>query len=136
MAKKILLIEDDPYFARLLAMQLVANDYHVKAADDVYTAVDEVKNNKPDLIILDIGLPLVNGFVVIDQLKAMHPIAQIPFIVLSGQEPASIKAQAVRTDAIALLQKPPDSAELLAIIRKALGQHDAKDDSPTRRPDG
>lgn len=137
MDKKILLIEDDPYFARLLAMQLAANDYHVAAACDVYAAIDEVKKDKPDLIILDVGLPLVDGFVVIDQLKAMYPIAQIPFIVLSGQDPAIVKKQAVRTDAVALLQKPPEPAELLAIVRKALGQPNTADVSPTqRRPDG
>ena len=117
--KKILLIEDDQSFARLLAMQLAANDYEIRTAHDGYRAVVEVEREKPDLIILDIGLPLVDGFVVIDKLRAMHPIAQIPFIVLSGQSAGTLKQQAVRSDAFALFQKPPDNAELLAAVRRA-----------------
>jgi len=119
--KTILLIEDDQSFARLLAMQLVANDYHVNTAHDVYEATKEAQREKPDLVILDIGLPLVDGFTVIDKLKAMYPIAQIPFIVLSAQSREAVQLRAVRTDAFALLQKPPDNAELLSEIRKALG---------------
>jgi DNA-binding response OmpR family regulator len=119
--KTILLIEDDQSFARLLAMQLIANDYRVNTAQDVYEATKEAQREKPDLVILDIGLPLVDGFVVIDKLKAMYPVRQIPFIVLSGQGPETVKQQAVRTDAFALMQKPPDNAELLATIRRALG---------------
>jgi two-component system, OmpR family, KDP operon response regulator KdpE len=119
--RRILMIEDDCNFARLLSMQLTANGYECAIAPDIYMAVNEASNRKPDLIILDIGLPLVSGFVVIDKLKAMSPLNQAPFIVLSGQDRNLTRDQALKAGASAYFAKPPDNADLLLAIRTTLG---------------
>src|SRR5580765_8587975 len=99
--KQILVIEDDKAFARLLEMQLTANGYDVAVADDVHVAVSEAAYQRPDLILLDIGLPVVNGFAVIEKLKAKPALSKVPFIVRSGRDCANTAEQAVKAGAAA-----------------------------------
>jgi DNA-binding response OmpR family regulator len=120
-ARKILVIEDDKDFARLLSMQLQANGYAVATAVDVHAATTEAACDKPDLILLDVGLPLVNGFAVIQKLKAKPALSQVPFIVISGRDRALTGDQAMKAGAAAYFCKPAGNTDLLLAIRKALG---------------
>jgi len=119
--KQILLIEDDKDFARLLSMQLAANGYGVAVAGDVHLAVSETSFQKPDLILLDIGLPVVNGFAVIEKLKSKPALQNVPFIVMSGRDRGITEQQAVTAGAAAYFCKPAANTDLLLAIRKALG---------------
>ena len=119
--KQILLIEDDKDFARLLSMQLAANGYGVAVAGDVHLAVSETSFQKPDLILLDIGLPVVNGFAVIEKLKSKPALQNVPFIVMSGRDRGITEQQAVKAGAAAYFCKPAANTDLLLAIRKALG---------------
>ena len=75
----------------------------------------------PDLIILDLGLPVGDGFVVIQRLRAIVSLAHIPIIVLSGRDPALNAERALLAGAQAFFQKPADNNVLLAAIERALG---------------
>jgi DNA-binding response OmpR family regulator len=117
--KKILIIEDDQDFVRLLVMALLANHYDVSVAADASSAIREARK-EPDLILLDIGLPAGDGFIVMERLKGIPSLAGIPVIVVSARDPATNKDRALKAGAKAFFQKPADNEELLAAVRGAL----------------
>jgi DNA-binding response OmpR family regulator len=120
--KKLLIIEDDRDFVRLLAMSLRANDYEVSIASDAIAAISEALKQLPDLILLDIGLPAGDGFLVMERLKAQSLLASIPVIVVSARDPAANRERALKGGASAFFQKPADNDELMAAIKHALGE--------------
>ena len=118
--KKILIIEDDLDTRQFLSIRLKANDYNTVLASDAISAISSAQKEKPDLIILDLGLPGGDGFEVMARLRSLKPVARIPIIVLSARDPAANKARALKEGAAAFLQKPADNDELLAAIRSQL----------------
>jgi DNA-binding response OmpR family regulator len=76
----------------------------------------------PDLVILDLGLPAGDGFLVLERMRGLADLAAIPVIVLSARDPAGNKQRAIDAGAAAFFQKPPDNHEFLAAIRQALGE--------------
>lgn len=121
-AKKILVVEDDVDLRLGLQLRLQATGYRVVAASDASSAVDVARNEKPDLALLDIGLPAGNGFLVAQQLRALELQSPIPIIYITGRDPSSNRLRAKEESAFAYFQKPVDNDELLAAIRIALGQ--------------
>jgi DNA-binding response OmpR family regulator len=75
---------------------------------------------KPDLVILDLGLPAGDGFVVMDRINKNDRLANIPVIVLTGREAANNESRALEAGAVAFFQKPVDDTKLLYAIYKAL----------------
>jgi DNA-binding response OmpR family regulator len=120
--KKILIVEDDADVRMGLHVRLKANNYDVFFAGDALSSLAEARKHEPDLILLDLGLPAGDGFVVMDRLKAMPALAIIPVIVVSGRSGAANRERALKAGAKAFLEKPVDNAELLAVIRQALGE--------------
>jgi DNA-binding response OmpR family regulator len=86
------------------------------------SAISEARKHQPDLIILDLGLPAGDGFVVLERFRANTYLAVIPVIVVSGRDIHGNKERALEAGARAYLQKPWDDSELLAIIAQLLGQ--------------
>jgi DNA-binding response OmpR family regulator len=72
------------------------------------------------LIILDIGLPGGSGFLVMERLTSLMPVASIPVVVLTARDPHANRERAMKAGAVAFLQKPVDNDELLNTVRKAL----------------
>lgn len=120
--KRILIIEDDPHVRLGYHVRLKANNYDTFFAADALASVTEARKHQPDLIILDLGLPAGDGFVVMERLKANTHLAVIPIIVVSGRDPSANRQRALRAGAKAFLQKPVDNEELLAVIRQCLGE--------------
>ena len=118
---KILIVDDDQDLRRGLNIRLRANGYDTAFAQDAIAAISEARKVHPDLIILDIGLPGGDGFVVMDRLKDIASLACIPVIVLSARDPEGNKQRAMEAGADAYFQKPADNEQLLTAIRKALG---------------
>jgi two-component system KDP operon response regulator KdpE len=73
------------------------------------------------LIILDLGLPVGDGFVVLDRLQSSDVLCGIPVIVLSARDPQANEERALRAGAAAFFQKPADNDELMNVIRASLG---------------
>ena len=119
---KILLVDDDKDVLRALSMRLKANGYGVVFAGDGIAAVSVARNEVPDVIILDIGLPGGDGFTVMERLGSILPVAQVPVIILTARDISGNEARARAAGAIAFLQKPVDNDILLETIQAALGQ--------------
>jgi DNA-binding response OmpR family regulator len=120
--KKILIVDDDEYLLLGLAAKLKANGYAVVTAMDGVAAIASARRETPDLIILDLGLPAGDGFLVLERLSAMTDLLATPVIVLSAWDPTNNKQRALKAGAVAFFQKPPDNREFLSAIRHALGE--------------
>jgi DNA-binding response OmpR family regulator len=121
-AKKILIVDDDEYLLLGLAAKLKANGYAVVTAMDGVSAVAITRREVPDLIILDLGLPAGDGYLVLERLRAMGDQVATPVIVLSAWDPVNNKQRSLQAGAVAFFQKPPDNREFLSAIRHALGE--------------
>jgi DNA-binding response OmpR family regulator len=120
--KTILIVDDDPDVRLGLHVRLKANHYEVIFAVDGMAGIAEARKHTPDLIILDLGLPAGDGFSVLERLKANDSLSLIPVIVVSARDRSVNMDRALKAGAKAFLQKPVDNAELLAVIRQALGE--------------
>ena len=119
--KKILIVEDDPDIRKGMSVRLKASGFDTFVASDVVTSLIMARKHVPDLIILDLGLPAGDGFLVIERLKIIPALALIPIIIVSGRTGLPNQELAQEAGVKAFLQKPVDNAELLAVIRKTLG---------------
>jgi two-component system KDP operon response regulator KdpE len=119
--QKILVVDDDPDLVRALRLRLRANNYEVATASDGYTAIAQAQKERPALIILDLGLPVGDGFVVLDRLQSSDTLSGVPIIVLSARDPQANEERALKAGASAFFQKPADNDELLNLIRVSLG---------------
>lgn len=121
-AKRILVVEDDPDQRLAINVRLRAEKYDVVFAGDGASAVGAAQRDRPDLIVLDLGLPGGDGFTVLERLRAIPRLAGIRVIVLTAQDPAATRDRTLALGAESFFQKPVDSAEFLAAIRAALGE--------------
>jgi DNA-binding response OmpR family regulator len=120
--KKILVIEDDADVRLGYQVVLKANNYATCFAADAMCAISEARKQQPDVIILDLGLPAGDGFVVLERLRANTQLAMIPVIVVSGRHRSGNKERAFGIGAKAFLQKPWDDEELLRLIAQLAGR--------------
>jgi len=84
MAKKILIIEDDKFLRELIGQKLLKEGYDIVEAVDGEKGIKSIKDEKPDLVLLDLILPGMDGFEVLTKIKKDAGIAQIPVIILSN----------------------------------------------------
>jgi DNA-binding response OmpR family regulator len=82
--KKILIVEDDKFLRELIVQKLLKEGYETSEAVDGEQGVKKVKEEKPDLVLLDLILPGIDGFEVLSQKKEDSNVAQIPVIILSN----------------------------------------------------
>ena len=116
--KKILIVEDDPDVLRGLHVRLRAHHYDTSSAEDAISCMAEARKSEPDLIILDLGLPAGDGFLLMDRFKKVPSLASVPVIVVSGRDIRENQRKIIQSGAKAFLQKPVDNAMLLAVIRQ------------------
>ncbi len=120
--KKILIVEDDADMRLALNVRLRAHHYDVCFAADATMSIMEARKQQPDLILLDLGLPGGDGFVVMQRLQSMPQLAVIPVVVVSARDQQANEERALRAGARAFLQKPVDNDRLLQTIREVLGE--------------
>jgi DNA-binding response OmpR family regulator len=119
---KIMIVDDDPDLRQALRLRLRANKYETVNAVDGYSAIAMAYKERPDLIILDLGLPAGDGFVVLDRLQKDDKLSAIPVIVLTARDPQANERRVLRAGAAAFFQKPADNAELMDVIRATLNE--------------
>jgi DNA-binding response OmpR family regulator len=119
---KILIVDDDPDLCQALKLRLRANHYDTVHAVDGYSAIALAYKEHPNLIILDLGLPAGNGFVVLARLQDDDKLSRIPVIVLTARDPQGNEQRALQSGACAFFQKPADNAQLLDVIHATLVQ--------------
>lgn len=84
MAKKILIVEDDKFLRDLITQKLSNENFDVVIAQDGEEGIRKIEDEKPDLVILDLLLPQIDGFEVLKRMKANQKIADTPVIILSN----------------------------------------------------
>jgi DNA-binding response OmpR family regulator len=119
--EKILIVDDDQDIRRLLGVRLKNQGYDAVFAGDAISAVNQARHERPDLILLDLGLPAGDGYLVMQRLRAMPTLEGIPVIVVSARDPVVEEEQLAAAGADAFFRKPFDYDELLVAIGRALG---------------
>jgi two-component system, OmpR family, KDP operon response regulator KdpE len=113
----ILVVEDEPPIRRLLRTTLGANDYRTLEAGTGAEALSALRHHRPDLVLLDLGLPDVDGLRLIADIRKLGPV---PIVVLSSRGDEAAKVAALDSGADDYVTKPFGADELLARIRAAL----------------
>lgn len=120
MAAKILVADDDPMLQRLIMNTLKLEQYEVVIASDGQQALERARSEKPDLIILDVMMPIKNGFEVCAELRKMPETAALPVIILSGLGQVQEKIAGLKSGADEYVTKPVDPRELLTRVEMLL----------------
>ena len=120
--KKVLIVEDDPITRQVLQAAIAAAGYEVVVAVDANAALMEVQKKKPDIVMLDIGLPAGGGFTFLQRLKLFPALSSIPIVVVSGKERATTEPRAREAGTAAYLEKPVKPEEVLATIERFVGK--------------
>jgi two-component system, OmpR family, KDP operon response regulator KdpE len=123
----VLIVEDEPQLLRALAINLRARRYDVQTAADGTTALRLAGRRPPDLVILDLGLPDIDG---VDVIHGLRGWSQIPIVVLSARQDQADKVAALDAGADDYLSKPFGMDELLARLRAALRRATPEDNQP------
>lgn len=113
----VLVVDDDPAILRTLSINLRARGYDVETAGDGRSALQIVDERMPDVVILDLGLPDLDGVAV---LKRLRTHARVPIVVLSARHESDDKVEALDEGADDYVTKPFELEELLARVRAAM----------------
>ncbi|MFF7794016.1 response regulator [Streptomyces sp. NPDC007991] len=114
---RVLVVEDDPQLVRALVINLEARQYGVDAAPDGTTALRLAAARRPDVVVLDLGLPDMDG---VDVIKALRGWSRTPILVLSARTASEEKVAALDAGADDYITKPFSMGELLARLRAAV----------------
>ena len=118
--KKILIVDDEVELVELMSIRLKASGYEVVAMHDGENVLEKTRAEKPDLIILDIMLPKVDGYKICVSLKENTAFRKIPVILLTAKDPAHDADQIQASGADECFIKPFEHKQLLAKIRELI----------------
>lgn len=117
---KILIVDDDYVFQQDISGKLASNEYITEVADDGFEAGIKVKEFQPDLIILDLFMPIMDGFEVCRHIKEDTTKSHIKIIVLTGESTKENREKAMNAGADLFLNKPVDENVLIQYIENLL----------------
>ena len=110
---RVLVVDDEPRILKFLELRLKASGYEVLTADNGLEALEQVEAQEPDLLVLDVVMPGMDGFETLRQVRAL---SSVPVIILSGKEASSDKVRGLDLGADDYLAKPFSPDELVARI--------------------
>ena len=116
--KRILIADDDPVILRLIQVNLELEGYQVITANNGQEAVDTALKESPDLVILDIMMPRLDGYQACEQLKASDATKDIPVIFLSAKAQQGDIEKGKSFGVVDYLTKPFDPSELLEVVER------------------
>lgn len=117
---KILVVDDETDVVNFIERTLKSEGFDVVCAYDGIGALDVVSTEKPDLVLLDIMMPMMSGYEVCEQIKSNPQTQAIPIICVTSAHAPDARTQSLRVGASALIVKPFLPAELVAQIRRYL----------------
>jgi len=120
MGKKILIVDDEPDAVELLSIRLKSNGYDVISALDGKACLKKAVEEKPDLVILDILLPKINGFEVCKRLKERDETKDIPVIMLTALAKEQDLSKGLEEGVDCFITKPFNPEDLLCEIKTVL----------------
>jgi two-component system KDP operon response regulator KdpE len=119
-SKLIMIVEDDKDLMLAMSVRLIAQGFTTIAAHDAASAIQLAATRKPDLILMDLGLPDSNGFVVMEIVSQLKSVSTVPMIVVSARPAEVYRQAALMAGAKDYLQKPFDNEALIAAIKREL----------------
>ncbi len=121
MAKKILVVDDEPDILKVVIFRLQKEGYEVKTAIDGQMAIDMLSEERPDMVLLDITLPLLNGFEVCKRIKSDENLKDIPVMFLTASTASEgFKERAESVGSQGYMFKPFDYELLLEKVKKLI----------------
>lgn len=129
---RVLIVEDDPQLCRALEINMRARHYQVHSAHHGGTALDVAAHHAPDVVILDLGLPDMDG---VDVVRGLRGWSSAPIIILSARDSQASKIAALDAGADDYVTKPFGMGELLARLRAALRRGSPADATPVVQTD-
>lgn len=118
--KKILLVDDNASYAEILSMNLESAGYRVQVVEDGLEALNRARQMHPDLILLDLMLPHLNGHKVCKLLKMDKTLQSIPVIMITSRDTREDRTVALQAGADGFLAKPVDSENVLHTLSRYL----------------
>jgi CheY-like chemotaxis protein len=125
MPAKILIVEDDAVARTVLVSALKPDKYEIAISPDALSALSQARKQKPDLILLDLGLPAGGGYTFLQRLKQLPDLSVIPVIVVSGYDAKTHEPRTSAAGVSAYLQKPVKPEEVRAAVRRYLSDQDS-----------
>jgi len=123
----VLVVDDEPHIVRTLRINLRARDYEVESAGDGRSALQIMQERTPDVVLLDLGLPDMDG---VDVLRRIRETSTVPVVVLSARQDSDDKIEALDAGADDYVTKPFGMDELLARVRAAARRSASAAESP------
>ncbi len=118
--KKILVVDDEPNIVKLVSFILANNGYDVLEASSGAEGIKKAKAEKPDLIVLDVMMPKMDGFEAARKLRADKATSSIPILMLSSKAQFEDKMKGIDSGAMDYVTKPFDKQELLEKVQECL----------------
>lgn len=119
---RILVVEDSSMTRKVIKRSLEMDGYEVVEAEDGYHALAELHHSKPDLVLLDLILPGMDGYEVLGKIREDQALSTLPVIILTSRDSLLDKARGKFSDSDAYLTKPFSPEELLSQVKKHLRQ--------------
>ena len=116
--KKVLIVDDEPDFAQMIKMRLEANSFEVVTANDGMEGLKKAEAEAPDLILLDVMMPGMDGLEVLKKLRETKTTRLTPVVMLTAKRESKFIFKSQELQATDYLMKPCDSKELLDMVRK------------------
>ena len=123
---KILIADDEPHIRRILQFLLEQAGYQVVAATDGREALDLVAKERPDLALLDVMMPHLDGFAVLEQLRSVRETQRLPVVMLTARGESTARVRGLKVGANDYMAKPFDHEELLARVANLLDSSQAQ----------
>ncbi|WP_310695649.1 response regulator [Marinospirillum sp.] len=123
MMAKILLVEDDEPLLKLLDALLEQAGYQVETAGNGERALKKLEKQRPDLVVCDIQMPVMDGFELLKKVRTTPAWADLPFVFLSGLDSSEDQKLGCELGADDYLTKPANRDQLVAAIEMRLGKH-------------
>lgn len=120
MSQSVLVVDDEPMARTLLRLMLVRAGFEVSEAENGFDALEKVEGNLPDLILLDVMMPGMDGFTVCQKVRAREETAELPIIMLSAKTDSDSINRGLLVGATKYLTKPISPEELTKHVRSAL----------------
>ncbi len=117
---KVLIVDDEPDVVSLIERTLTSDGFEVVKAYDGIGALDLISTEKPDLVLLDLMMPMMSGYEVCQQIKSNPQTRDIPVVCLSSAHTPDARAHSLKAGAVELITKPFFPQELIAQIRRHL----------------
>lgn len=122
---KILVIEDQPQMRKNICLILEMENFHVRSADNGRTGLDMIRQERPDLVLCDVTMPVMDGQEVLEELRAAPATATLPFIFLTANSEKTDVRRGMNLGADDYLTKPVAREDLLDAVKTRLARNHA-----------